>query len=109
MTRLKVMVATAAATLALSGCAESGISAKDAYAIGCPAIDAAVASGSIANKATLAGLRALRDSGQLDPEGQRWIEVAIDVLENPSDVPPEAKKLIIDGCESNGHPLSNVR
>lgn len=108
MKRIIALAVTAVAALSLAGCAETGISAKDAYAIGCPAVDSAAATGSVANKATLAGLRALRDSKQLDADGQAWVEATITLLENPKEVPAEAKKLIIDGCTENGHPLSNL-
>jgi hypothetical protein len=72
-------------------------------------VDAAVAGGSIAGEATVSGLKALRDSGQLDPEPQRWLDTAIAVIEDPDNAPPEAKQLILDGCSDNGYPLRNLR
>ncbi len=109
MKRIISAVVASFAVLSLAGCAEAGISADDAYAIGCPAVDSAVATGSVANKATLAGLKALRDSGQLDAQGQAWVEATIAVIENPNDVPAEAKTLIIDGCAAHGQELKNLK
>ncbi|MFC7624961.1 hypothetical protein [Microlunatus sp. GCM10028923] len=108
MKRILSLLVAGVATLSFAGCAEAGISANDAYAIGCPAVDSAAATGSVANKATLAGLRALRDAKQLDADGQAWVEATITLLENPKEVPAEARKLIIDGCAENGHPISNL-
>lgn len=113
MNRIRTAFVGAAAALAvalpLAGCAEVGISEQDAYAVGCPAVDTAVASGSVANKATLAGLRALRDSGRLDADGQRWVEATITLLERPDRAPAEVKRLIIEGCAAHGHPLTNLK
>ena len=112
MNAIKSAAAGAAAIVALlglGGCAEAGLSPGDAYAIGCPAVDSAVATGSVANKATLTGLRALRDAGQLDQQSQAWVEATIAVLENPNDVPDDARQLIIKGCADHGQPLKNLR
>ena len=99
-----------AALLGLAACSE-GISAEDAYKIGCPAADSAVGGGSLVNKATVAGLRELRDSRVLDAEPQRWLEAAVSLLESddPSQVSAEAKNLIIKGCADNGYPLRNLK
>ena len=88
-----------------------GVSAEDAYKIGCPAVDSAAAGGSLVNEATVAGLKQLGESGVLDAEPQRWLDATIDLLESddPSDVSAEAKKLIIDGCADNGYPLRNLK
>ena len=89
----------------------SGVSAADAYKIGCPAVDSAAAGGSVVGKASVAGLKKLRDSGTLDPEPQRWLEAVISLLDSddPNQVSGEAKKLIIDGCAENGYPLRNLK
>lgn len=94
----------------LSSCAEADISADDAYKIGCPAIDSAAAGGSVVSKAAVAGLKKLRDSGQLDAEAEKWVSAAIGMLDSddPSAASDEAKKLIIDGCQKNGYPLRNL-
>src|SRR5918993_5617596 len=99
-----------AALVGLAGCS-SEVSAEDAYKIGCPAADSAAGSGSLVNKATVAGLKQLRDSGALDAEPQRWLEATISVLESddPSRVSTEAKQLVIKGCADNGYPLRNLR
>ena len=104
------MLVSLAALFGLAGCSQA-ISAEDAYKIGCPAVDSAVGGGSLVNRATVAGLKQLRDSGELDAEPQRWIEATISLLDSddPSAVSAEAKKLIIDGCADNGYPLRNLR
>ena len=98
------------ALFGLAGCSE-GISAEDAYKIGCPAVDSAVSSGSLVNKATVAGLKKLSRSGALDAEPQRWVDAVISLLESddPSAVSAEAKQLIIKGCADNGYPLRNLK
>jgi len=101
----------AALVLAVASCAEANIEPQDVYRVGCPAVDGAVAGGSVAKKATVAGLRRLSESGRLDPEPQRWLDAVISVLTsaNPEDVPADARQLIIDGCAKNGYPLTNLK
>lgn len=106
-------LAVAAAALALGGlaaCSETGVSPADAYKIGCPALDAAAAGGSAVNSAGVTGLKVLRDSGQLGPEAQTWLEAAIAALESgrPEELPAEAKALLVDGCARNGYQLQNL-
>ena len=57
-------------------------------------------------KATVAGLKKLSASGQLDPEPQQWVDATISLLSvaKPEDIPADARKLIIDGCANNGYP-----
>jgi hypothetical protein len=108
----RVAAAVAAVLLlALAGCAQAEVKPEDAYSIGCPAVDGAVASGSVAKKATVAGLKKLSASGQLDPEPQQWVDATISLLSaaTPEDIPADARKLIIDGCAENGYPLSNLK
>ena len=97
--------------LALTSCTEANIEPQDVYRVGCPAVDGAVASGSVAKKATVAGLRRLSESGRLDPEPQLWIDAVISVLtsSNPADIPADTRQLIIDGCAKNGYPLQNLK
>jgi len=99
-----------AALVGLAGCS-SAISAEDAYKVGCPAVDSAAGGGSLVSKATVAGLKQVRDSGALDPGAQRWLDAAVSLLESddPSAVSAEAKKVIIDGCADNGYPLRNLK
>jgi hypothetical protein len=110
MRRVAAAVLTVLA-LALASCAAANIEPQDAYRIGCPAVDGAVASGSVAKKATVAGLRNLSESGRLDPDPQRWIDAVISLLTaaNPEDIPPATRQLIIDGCAKNGYPLQNLK
>jgi outer membrane lipoprotein SlyB len=108
----KVLLALAAlvTALTLTSCAETGVSATDAYKIGCPAVDSALGGGTAINNVTVTGLKALRDSNQLGPEAQSWLVAVIGALESskPEDMPADAKKLIIDGCEKNGYQLQNL-
>ena len=101
---------TLAALLGLAACS-SGISAEDAYKIGCPAVDSAAEGGSLVNKATVAGLEELSRSGVLDAEPQRWVDAVVSLLksDDPSKVSAEAKNLIIKGCADNGYPLRNLK
>ncbi len=94
----------------LSSCSSADIRPEDAYKIGCPVVDAAVATGSVAGKATVAGLKKLRDSGALDPEPQKWVEAVISVLDSadPTKAGEDTKKLIRDGCAKHGYPLQNL-
>jgi hypothetical protein len=97
--------------LAVAGCSQADVQPEDAYRIGCPAVDGAVASGSVAKKATVAGLKKLSASGQLDPEPQQWVDATISLLNaaKPEDIPADARALIVDGCADNGYPLQNLK
>ena len=109
----KVVAAVLLSVTALTGLTScsSGATAEDVYKIGCPAVDSAVGGGSFVNKATVAGLKKLSESGTLDPEPQKWIDATISLLEsdNPDQVSSQAKQLIIDGCAENGYPLRNLK
>jgi hypothetical protein len=104
------LLVSLAALFGLAACSE-GISAQDAYKVGCPAVDSAVSGGTLVNKATVAGLKQLSQSGVLDAEPQRWLDAAISLLESddPSKVSAEVKQLIIKGCADNGYPLRNLK
>ena len=104
------VLVSVAAVAGVTSCS-SGITAEDAYKIGCPAVDSAVGGGSFVSKATVAGLKKLSESGTLDPEPQRWLDATISLLESddPNQVSSEAKQLIIDGCADNGYPLRNLK
>jgi hypothetical protein len=95
----------------LSACSSDSAAAEDAYKIGCPAVDTAVAGGSVANQAAVKALQAAHDSGQLDPEPMKWIEAAIAALtsSDPTDLPTDARTLIVDGCADHGYTLQNLR
>src|SRR4030095_8441024 len=108
----RVVVATVlavAALLGLTSCA-ADVQASDIYRIGCPAVDAAAGGGSMVSKVTVLGLKKLSESGKLDPEPQRWLEVVISMLdsEDPKNAPDDVQKLIKDGCAKNGFPLQNL-
>jgi hypothetical protein len=112
MRRLVVAaVLSFAVLLGFTSCAQTTIQAADVYKIGCPAVDAAVGGGSAVSKVTVAGLKKLSQSGQLDPEPQRWVDATISLLESddPKNPPSDAKKLIIDGCANSGYPLQNLK
>ncbi len=108
-------IATAAAglmaALALVGCSQSTVTTEDAYKIGCPAIDATAASGSVAHEVAVSTLKQVRDSGQPSAEAKRWLNAAIDLLtsDEPGQVSRPAKRLIINGCKRNGYPLQNLK
>ncbi len=110
MRRIGLALAAVVTALTLTSCADAGVSAQDAYKIGCPAVDSALGGSSVVNNVTVTGLKALRDSGQLGPEAQGWLKAVIATLESsdPKDMPAEAKKLIVDGCKQNGYQLQNL-
>lgn len=110
MARLHIALAAVAltGTMALTGCSQAGVTAADAYKIGCPAIDTVAASGSVVGKVALAGLTQLRDSGTVTGESKQWLDASIGFLENPNNADANTKKLIVDGCADNGYPLKNV-
>lgn len=110
MRRFGLALAAVVTVVGLSACTETGVSAADAYKIGCPAVDSALGGGTAVNKISVTGLKALRDTNQLGPEAQTWLEAVIATLESsrPEDMPPEAKKLIVDGCKQNGYELQNI-
>ncbi len=97
--------------LALGACAQADIKPEDAYRIGCPAVDGAVASGSVAKKATVSALKKLSASGKLDPEPQQWVDATVNLLSaaKPEDIPADARNLIVDGCAKHGYPLKNLK
>lgn len=108
---LGLLLAAVVTVTGLAACSPDSQGAEDAYKVGCPALDAAVAGGSVVNQAAVKALRAARDSGQLDPEPTKWIEAAIGVLtsSDPSAVSTDARKLLIDGCADHGYPLQNLK
>lgn len=108
--RLGLLLAAALAVTGLTACASDGQTAQDAYKIGCPALDAAMAGGSVANRAAIKGLETLRDSGQLDPEPAKWVDAALGALTSadPADIPADARALLVDGCADHGYTLQNL-
>jgi hypothetical protein len=110
MRRIAAAVLAIVMAAGLSSCSSANIKPEDAYKIGCPVVDAAVATGSVASKATVAGLKKLRDSKVLDPEPQKWLEAVISVLDSddPKKAGEDTKKLIRDGCANHGYPLHNL-
>ena len=111
MRSVATVLVSLAALIGLTACSSTGVSAEDAYKIGCPAVDTAAGGSSLVNKAAVAGLKELSRSGTLDPEPQRWVDAAVGLLESddPNAVSSEAKRLITDGCADNGYPLRNLR
>ena len=104
----RVLLAGAAVgALALSGCAQTGLRVEDAYKVGCPALDAVAASGSVVGKVALAGLEQLRDSGNVSGDAKKWVETSITFLSDPKKVSESDKKFIKDGCASHGYQLKN--
>lgn len=107
MPQLRLAAAAAAGVLSLAGCAEAGLTAEDAYRVGCPALDAVAASGSTVGKVALVGLEKLRDSGQVSGEAKQWVERSISFLSEPDKVSDADKKLLRDGCAAHGYTLQN--
>lgn len=108
--RAGLLVAAAVTVVGLTACSSDSQATQDAYKIGCPAVDTALAGGSVANQAAIKGLEAVRDSGQLDPQPTEWVDAALGVLtsSDPNDIPPDAKKLLVDGCRDHGYTLQNL-
>lgn len=109
--RAALLVAAAVTVVAgLTACSSDSQASQDAYKIGCPALDTALAGGSVANQAAIKGLEALRDSGQLDPQPTQFVDAALGVLtsSNTKDIPADAKKLLVDGCKDHGYTLQNL-
>jgi hypothetical protein len=94
----------------LAACSNDTQTTADAYRLGCPAIDAAISGSGTAKEATVKGLEVIRDSGQLDPQPQEWLDTAIMALQgsSPSDLPADARKTLVDGCAEHGYPLQNL-
>lgn len=111
MRRKVAGVLAAASMCGLAACANSEVSSVDAYRIGCPTLDAALAGGSVANKAGVAALRKLSEQPELGAEARQWLAAAAPVLENANadDLPADTKALLVDGCADNGFPLKNLR
>jgi hypothetical protein len=109
LSRIALLLAAGLTVTGLTACSTDSQAAEDAYKIGCPALDAAVAGGTVMNQAAIRGLQAIHDSGQLDPEPTRWVETAIAVLTDPGEIPDDAKKLLIDGCTEHGYTLQNLK
>jgi hypothetical protein len=104
------VLTTVGLTIGLSGCSADAQSAQDAYRIGCPALDAAVSGSGTVKDATIKGLEVIRDSGQLDPQPQEWLDTAIKGLtaSSPKDLPADARKKLVGGCADHGYPLKNL-
>jgi hypothetical protein len=109
--KIASMTAALLATAGMVGCSQTSLTVEDAYKIGCPAIDATVASGSVANDVAVATLKEVRDRGNPAPEAKKWIDASIELLtaEDPGQVSKPTKKLIIKGCKQAGHPLQNLK
>ena len=108
--RFGLLVAAATTVIGLTGCTSDSHGTQDAYKIGCPALDAAMAGGSVANHAAIKGLETIRDSGQLDPEPATWVDAALGALKsaNPDDIPADARRLLVEGCADHGYTLQNL-
>lgn len=102
-----VLVGVLAGTIALAGCSQAGLSQDDAYKVGCPALDAVAASGSVVGKVALTGLEQLRDSGNVSGDAKKWVEISIAFLSDPSTINESDKKFIRDGCADHGYSLKN--
>jgi hypothetical protein len=109
---IKILVPAVVLMLAaLAGCSQSSLTTEDAYKIGCPAIDATVASGSVANEVAVTTLKEIRDRSHPSQDTRKWLNAAINLLtsDHPSTASRNAKNLIIKGCRENGYPLQNLK
>lgn len=104
------LAAGAMVLVALSACSQSDLTTEDAYKIGCPAIDATVASGAVANDVAVTTLREVRARSHPSKDTKKWLDSAIDLLttDHPNHLSTQTKKLIIKGCKENGYPLQNL-
>lgn len=98
------------ALVAFSACAQTDLTTEDAYKVGCPAVDATVATGSVANQVAVTTLTEVRDRSHPSKDTKQWLNAAINLLtsDHPSQSSRQAKKLIISGCRQNGYPLQNL-
>jgi hypothetical protein len=109
--RFATVAACLAAVLAMAGCSQTSLTTEDAYKIGCPAIDATVATGSVANDVAVSTLQEVRDRAHPSAEAKKWLDAAIHLLnsDEPSKASRQTRQLIIDGCRRNGYPLQNLK
>ena len=108
--RIGLLLAAALTVTGLTGCTSDSQATQDAYKIGCPALDTAMAGGSVANQAAIKGLETIRDSGQLDPEPAKWVDAALGALRSADldAIPTDARTLLVDGCADHGYTLQNL-
>lgn len=104
------VVAAAVPMAGLVGCSQTNLTTEDAYKIGCPTIDATVASGQVANDVAVTTLKEVRDRAHPSKDTKKWLNAAIGVLtsDHPTALSRQTKKLIIKGCKENGYPLQNL-
>jgi hypothetical protein len=112
MRRIKIASAVVAVlvSIGLVGCSEETATMQDAYKVGCPAIDAASATGSVANKVAVRTLKEIRDRGNPSPEAEQWLDAAIEFLtaDDPGQVSQATRERIIKGCADHGYELQNL-
>jgi hypothetical protein len=97
--------------LAVAGCSDTSLTTEDAYKIGCPAIDATAATGSVASDVAVSTLKEVRDRAHPSAETKKWLNAAIAVLtsDEPSKASRQVRQVIIQGCRRNGYPLQNLK
>lgn len=105
-----VAVAAVAVAVVVAGCSQTNLTAEDAYKIGCPAIDATVASGQVANDVAVTTLKEVRDRAHPSKQTRQWLDAAIQLLtsDHPNSLSRDTKNLIIKGCKENGYQLQNL-
>lgn len=110
LTKIVCVAAGIAAAFAMVGCSQTNLTTEDAYKIGCPAIDATVASGQVANDVAVTTLKEVRDRARPSKDTTKWLNAAIGLLtsDHPNALSRQTKKLIIKGCKENGYPLQNL-
>lgn len=85
------------------------VAANDVYAIGCPALDTALAADEVSRRVTAATLRELRGQ-DMSHDADRWVDAAITVVESsePLDLPADVRSVVVDGCGDAHRPLQNL-
>lgn len=113
---LGLLALVAGCSSATSGDGSSGsdrssdsVSAKDAYAVGCPLVNTALGAGRLARKVAAAGLGRLIDRGDLTADQKEWLTDAKQLMtaSKPEDVPAPVRNRVKQACEEHGQSLSN--
>ena len=110
MRRIVLALGAVVTALTLTSCADTGVSASDAYKIGCPAVDSVLGGSTWPTTSRSPGSRRCATPGSSAPRLRAGWTRSSPRLESsdPKDMPADAKKIIVDGCEQNGYQLQNL-
>jgi hypothetical protein len=86
------------------------VTKQDAYAVGCPLVNTALGSGTVARKLAAAALGKLADAGSLSADQKSWISDAKQLVSasKPDDVPGPVRSRVKQACADHGQALSNL-